>query len=159
MLKVFIQFIVSGGLLLAGCSNDDHSRSITRLISTVESAPTAVGDGLTIHCGSAGGFFDCTAANADFSITIPFVKRYSAGVPSTAQKGSVRVNVPSYNCGNNKTHTQKGYKEYRAQYITVTKRYEKIYESGKKEYSTDSTVLWSSVVSRSKDCIYEPERS
>jgi len=150
MLKTFLQFMLFGGLLLAGCSKD-NSRSTTRLISSAESAPVVTGDGIQINCGGGGGFFDCVAANTGFFITTPFSGKHFLGKP----KESVRVNIQPYNCGSNKRHTEKGYKEYRSQYITVTKRYEKNYESGKREYYTESNVLWSSVVSRSKNCVYE----
>lgn len=112
---------------------------------TIESAPTIVGNELRIYCGGTGG----TLNSINISGTSSF------GVPYAAKKGSVFINIPSYNCGSNKTHIKKGYRDYKIAYVIVTKLYEKTYESGNKECPADTYISWSSVLIDSTSCVYE----
>lgn len=86
-----------------------------------------------LHCGGTRGFLTA----------------------NSAQGGKVTINLPAYNCGDNRPHVKRGFKIYRAMYVTVTDLHEKKYESGKQECSADSYLAWSYAVSNTQDCVYK----
>lgn len=146
-------FLLTASLIVYLFFNGQNSKEVIikrSLTKRVESVPHILkDDALTIFCGNGGGVLN--APPKSFQIN------NSRDGNNIFVKGAtiVSINIPSYNCGSNRTHIQKGYKEYKLAYRDITEFYEIIYESGKKEFSPDSYVTWFTVNAKNQDCIYE----